>query len=391
MNLTSVTFDEITQSHLDGLVEVSVRESYCLEFKKELPSGDGAELEFAKDISAMSNWVGGDIVYGLAEKEQGAASKLFPVGGTDDAQRLLGKWQAIADAKIAPRIPGLRFRSIALSSGGFAMIVRVPKSYVAPHAVRVNPDKGQLAYWIRTDAHVRPMSEDEVRRRYVSGPDLISRLDRVRYANVLSGTDTVGGPYYDRAVRVHCLFVPVEGLLYDANHSYPVLKSAVECLTMEGGSYSAATPCLEGAFRHAGEDEGIAYSWCVHRNGMVEWVDAGTNRIWPNPHVKQPEKCLRPRYENVLVARLSEIKQAFALLGISGQVAVCLSLTRVKGAVVYVDLTTRDGGVKCPHEEIHAPVVIVNSVDELSLASIKPCFDLVMNAFGMKESAAKHC
>lgn len=389
MSIHLIPFDEITESHLYALVEASTRESYCLEFKKEPPSAEGAEIEFSKDISALSNWVGGDIIYGMAEKDQGAASKIFPVGEAAEAQRVLDRWQAIADSRIAPRIPGLRFRSIALKAGGFVMIIRVPKSYIAPHAVRVNHDKGQLAYWIRTDAHVRPMSEDEVRRRYVSGPDLVSKIDRVRYANVLSGSDTVAGPYYESAVRVHCLFVPIEGLLYEANHSNSALKAAAEHLKMDVG-YSAPTPCLEGCFRSGGEDEGIGYSWCVHRNGTVGWTDAGTNRVWGNSYVRQPERCLRPKYENVLMARVDDVKKAFASLGVVGQVAICLSLTRVKGAEVSFDDMTRYAGVKCPYDEIHAPPVIVNSPDSLSLDSIKPCFDLVMNAFGIKESVAKH-
>ncbi len=119
---------------------------------------------------------------------------------------------------------------------------------------------------------------------------------------------------------------------------------------------------------------------------MIAWTDAGTNRIWPRPGIVQPDKCVRPKYEKVLGDRINDVKRAFGTLGISGQIAVCLSLTRTKGAEVCLDMNSGLVSGKCPHDEIHAPAIIVDSVNELSSGSLKPSFDLVMNAFGFKAS-----
>lgn len=386
MNLLLVPFEEITEDHLDRLVQAAARESYCLEYKMALPPEDGAEFEFSKDISAMSNWVGGDIVYGMSEMDQGAASKIFSLGDVVNAQRVLDKWQAIADARIAPRIPGLRFRSVALNSGGFAMVVRVPKSYLAPHAVRINREKGQLAYWIRTDSHVRPMPEDEVRRRYVAGPDLIQTVNRIRYSNVLSKEMTIDGPYWPNSIMIHCMFVPVEGLMHDVNHAYATLKKAAGNLTIDGKVSPQPMPCLEGAFLHGGANGGIEHSWAVHRNGTIVWTDAGTCRVDCSLGELNKVKQMNLRYQKNLTDRLSEVRAVLSELGVLGQVAVGLSLTRTKGAVVPPDMNSRKGGKACPHEEIHAPVFIVDSPTQITPDEFSDSFEVVLNTFGLSES-----
>jgi hypothetical protein len=384
MDLNSKTLEEIKESHLEALVDSSVRESYCLEFKKDFPPGPDAAEEVAKDVTAMANWVGGDIVYGIAEVDGGAASKVFGLGEIQESQRVVDKWQATIDAKVVPRIPGLRFQVVELNGGKYALVIRVPKSYLAPHAVRINPSKGQLSFWVRTESHVRPMPEDEVRRRYVSGPDLASRIDRLRFAHVLSGNSTIAGPYVSGAVRVQCLFVPLVGILNEHNHAYPELKDAINHLVFDS-NYSAPVPCLEGALRCAEGEGGIAQSWCIFRNGTVVWTDSKTNNVRPVPSLKLPEKIVTPRYVKVLTDKFDEVKQAFRALGSTGQIAVCLSLTNARGAEIMADPYSGVKSSKCPHDEIHAPPILVDSHELLSPEQLKPSFDLVMNAFGFSQ------
>ena len=61
--------DGITESDLQVLVTEGTREGTQLEFKLTLPGGtDDEKREFLKDVSAMANSQGGDIIYGIGEE-----------------------------------------------------------------------------------------------------------------------------------------------------------------------------------------------------------------------------------------------------------------------------------------------------------------------------------
>jgi hypothetical protein len=102
-----------------------------LEFKRELPQPrlEQAKVELLKDVCAMANSAGGDILYGMEERD-GAAAALVPITEPFDAAER--RMRQVLDA-IEPRLDGLRFREVTLGSGGYAMVLRVPASYAGPH------------------------------------------------------------------------------------------------------------------------------------------------------------------------------------------------------------------------------------------------------------------
>jgi predicted HTH transcriptional regulator len=64
--MISKRLEEIVENDLLGLV--GVPETRQLEFKENIVGNADDEIkEFLKDVSAMANAVGGDIVYGIAE------------------------------------------------------------------------------------------------------------------------------------------------------------------------------------------------------------------------------------------------------------------------------------------------------------------------------------
>jgi hypothetical protein len=151
-------------------------ESQTLEFKRELPTIDArGRHEFLKDVSALANADGGDLVYGVAEHD-GAADIPAPIPGlaADEVHRRLTQ---ILDAGLEPRVNGISMRDVPFAAGGFAWIVRVPASFSAPHRYRYDHHS---RFVIRNGTVTSDMSYDQVRDAFDRVGSLSERARQFR-------------------------------------------------------------------------------------------------------------------------------------------------------------------------------------------------------------------
>lgn len=161
-------------------------ESQVLDFKRDLPGRDNkARVEFLKDVCALSNADGGDLVYGVAEKS-GSASSLAPITGepADAACRRLAQ---ILEAGIEPRATGVQFHAAPLSTG-YALVIRVPSSFNGPH--RYLSD-GYSRFVVRVGTHTVELSYEQLRSAFDRTSSLIDRARQFRdgrIGRIISGT-----------------------------------------------------------------------------------------------------------------------------------------------------------------------------------------------------------
>ncbi|KAA6489933.1 ATP-binding protein [Agrobacterium sp. ICMP 7243] len=131
MSLQGVPFTKVSEADVRRLLDFGVGESVYLDYKRQ-PYERSDRKEFLKDISAMANTLGGDLLIGVAEKD-GFPSSLNPfLGDCDEEMRRL---EQIAITGLDPRIRNLQIKPIPLAAGGNLIMVRVPRSYLAPHRV----------------------------------------------------------------------------------------------------------------------------------------------------------------------------------------------------------------------------------------------------------------
>src|SRR6266403_6171171 len=103
--------DQIDEILLNQVCSEKWDESSTLEFKailpKPAPPDDKPKQEFLKDVAALANAGGGDIVYGISEVN-GKANALLRIqeaaNPVDATRRRLGQW---LESGIEPRIGGL--------------------------------------------------------------------------------------------------------------------------------------------------------------------------------------------------------------------------------------------------------------------------------------------
>lgn len=171
--------ESVDAAVIDSLVQNRVAESTTVEFKAALPDrSDKGIFEFLKDACAMANSAGGDIVYGVRELD-GVADAVQPISEESEDKTLLRLGQML-DSGIEPRIPGMRFQSVAVS-GGFVLVMRVPQSFSGPHRIVRN---GQHRFPLRNQRHVSDMSYDQLRTAFDRTSSLAAEARSFRRARI---------------------------------------------------------------------------------------------------------------------------------------------------------------------------------------------------------------
>jgi hypothetical protein len=172
----------ITEADLQSLVNEGRREDGQLEFKQALPgNNDDGKKEFLKDVTAMANTSGGDIIYGIREDrstpdEAGKAAEVVAITGLGvDAVKL---WMSeLLHSSVEERMFGIVIHDVPIAAGGFALVVRVPKSWNSPHVVR---HKNHWRFYARNSAGVYAMNVTELRAAFLLSDTLTQRLDEFR-------------------------------------------------------------------------------------------------------------------------------------------------------------------------------------------------------------------
>jgi hypothetical protein len=116
-----------TKADLEALHSNQVKESSSLEYKASLAieNTDPRKTEISKDVSAMANANGGQIVYGMTEKDQ------LPTGVDNGISPTPfdGLWfEQVIQQNIRPAIEGLKITPIPSGAGTNYFVIDVPAS-----------------------------------------------------------------------------------------------------------------------------------------------------------------------------------------------------------------------------------------------------------------------
>jgi hypothetical protein len=168
------------------LVDDQVPEGSELDYKLrpyDDPAKDKHERndELRKDVTALANAVGGVIVCGISDND-GLPGKLL--GFSDSLDKLEGILGGVIRTRIWPPIDGVDIVAVRdpTSSKGCLLIV-VPASQRAPHAVQPHADADALKYARRIGRHTEWLSETQVadlyRSRFTAAQSQPQRVDEL--------------------------------------------------------------------------------------------------------------------------------------------------------------------------------------------------------------------
>jgi len=373
--LKSATLATIEELKRNGVVE-----STTLEYKSDLPgTSDDQRREFLKDVSAFANTAGGDLVYGVKEKD-GVIDGMPGVEILNADKTVLDLEQRIRDG-IEPRLrPDPQFHHFEVKSGRFVFLIRVDQSWIAPHRVSF---KGHGHFYGRGAAGIYSMNVQQLRDAFTASVTLTERVRAFRMERVSKvAHHSTPVPIQDEGRPVLILhLIPLAAFASHFSISIGAESDRLREFNPIGFEPRAGTSRLnlDGRVNCAGHDRDRDPRWQsytqIYRTGIVEAVEA------LNYADRNGQRFLYPTYETDLRETLPNHLNLLTMLAVPTPIYVFVSLIRVGGCRLMYERSTssRDS---VDREDILLPEVVIEDggvpVDNI----LKPMLDMIWNAVG---------
>jgi hypothetical protein len=369
--------DLIQEEDLLFLIDSQVQESKTLEYKRELPDGsDRGKVSFLRAISAFANTIGGDLVYGIDAKD-GIPSKLNPLVMTSIDQTL--QWlEQLSISGLEPRLTGVQYKFVPLPVGGHALVIRVARSWNAPHRVTVG---GHSHFYGRNSAGAYPLDVGELRQAFTMSETAIERISKFRADRIFSIAAEESAVVLSEGARVILHLVPLNSFSTRNQIEISAENDFVRAFCPPGSRGWNHRLNLDGRVCFTTQRNGRSDSYTqLYRDGRVEAAFCFVDR--------QGEKTIPSRwYEEQIIKSLRSYLSALSSLGVSPPIFVALSMLGVSGYSMYVP-----GGRSFMHDySVDRDTLIFPElqIDEMSADPtkfMKSTFDSVWNAFGYERS-----
>lgn len=379
MSLFHKTIDLITEADIHGLKEHNVPEGRMLDYKLTLPADSN---EFRYDITSFANTAGGELIFGIREKQEngvnmGEPEAIAPLATSLDQDIL--RLEQILQSNIEPRLRGVRFKPIKISSGGNLLLVRVPKSWNGLHMVRLNES---FRIYSRNSRGKYTMNADEIRSGFIAaetGYERIRGFRQKRLERIATGDTPVpisAGP------KVVFHVIPFSML-------DPTIEHELDLLTGFEAPFPIGTENVTHQYNFDGKvffrplEGGYTTTYVQYlRNGIVE---ACTNNVFDQEHKILGSYVL----EKYLIRALKNYLGRLKLLNVTEPFAAGLSVVGAKGWTLQI-YTPRWGTpdpIPFVSDQMLAPELRIDSYDEAPHTILRPAFDRIWNAAGRDRSA----
>jgi hypothetical protein len=189
------------KTDLQRLVDESLEESLTLDYKdsRALSREGKAPEELCKDVTALANSAGGQLVYGIEEDKATKKPSRVDDGVTDP--KITREWiEQTLNSRVQPRMNGVTTTRIDMGNNQFGYVITVPQTQTGPHQA---PDG---KYYKRFDLQSVHMHDYEVRdiMRRSTTPDLYTELwfdGRLKQHT----PKIIEGRQFSETVMLHCV------------------------------------------------------------------------------------------------------------------------------------------------------------------------------------------
>lgn len=376
------TLESITEADLRTLLADEVAEGKAIEYKRSLPDNtDESKREFLADVSSFANAAGGHLVFGILE-EKGVPVEICGLPGIDPDEELQRLENLIRDG-IESRILGAQMRSVRLSTGDAAIVVRIPRSWAQPHAVN---HRKHWRFYSRNSAGKYPLDVSEVRAAFVLSESLADRVRTFR-AQRLSNIVAAQTPVAlgeDGQIVLH--MVPFGA--FDAGSKVDISSLGQDTRTLKpiNGSVGGQRYNLDGlvTYDYTLARPGRSYVQLFH-SGIIEAVETSILGVSEGETPYIPSVL----YERELLTVLPIYLSVQQRLGVAPPLFLMLSLLGVSGFVMAVSgKLDRFGDRAYPidRDALVLPEIIIESFGIDPAEAMRPIFDSVWNAAGWARS-----
>lgn len=369
--------DTITKEDLFNLIDNKILENKTLEYKKKLPDFTSKESkeEFFADITSFANSNGGDLIFGIDEKN-GEPDNLcgFIIDNVD--QTLIRIQDLLNNSNhIKPRIYGIDFKIIDLDNSNYALIIRIPKSWNSPHRVR---KKDANRFYIRAFNKKEELDIDELRIAFNftdSINEKIKNFRSERIGKIISENTPI---YLESKSKTLINLIPLSSFLSNdyCNFNLPINNLNILHHISEGIGNTRYN--FDGVIRTKPEHKiGHYYSYVqLFKNGIIESVDTS---LLSSNYICSSD------YESKIINAFYGYIKTLKLLQINFPMIIFITLIGVKG--FEMDLENRSNkNRKIDRDILLLPEIILENNDKPLELVLKPCFDTIWNSCGFKGS-----
>jgi hypothetical protein len=381
MALSTINFEDISERDLTELISAGVPEGVLLDFKREMYGrSDSDAKEFLKDVSSFTNTSGGHLIIGIDEAA-GVPTKITPMTGDPDQD--LQRLENLARDGMEPRISGLRIRALQISTGGYVIILRIPKSWSPPH--RVSARNTNRIYG-RNSAGTYELSIEELRVVFTSSANVLDRVRMFRaerLARIDSGEAIA--PLAQNCGRLVVHLVPISAFGLSSQIEPGRAYKAQELLRpMSGMGYSPRIN-FDGFSNLYNGADGKCWSYTqMFRNGAIEAVkvrvvsDTETGELWV-PTLD---------FDRWILERLPGYLSALQQLDVPPPIILMITLQGVRGARLGVLPRSLDDPPKIDRDVLELPECVIEQygTDTEYQRAARPAFDALWNTGGYFKS-----
>jgi schlafen family protein len=364
---------EIGLRDLEELIG-NVAEGLQVDFKQAaVGKADAERKEFVADVTAFANASGGDIVFGIVEGPDAVASQVLgiPVADLDAEERRLAE---IIRNGTEPRLSDFEFKWIDNPPNGHVLILRIGRSWRAPHRVTL---AGHDRFYIRNARGKHPMNTDELRTAFTRGQALEDRIAQFQRARIdliaerQGPVDMGGGP----KLVVHALplvsFADPPAVQFRYGE---VLQSP-----LGGGSYNQMHT-LEGPVTYGFRGTTISRYTLHFRNGILEGVTDCASDIQTSSIPLTP-------VEATIARAVSDHLKYWNEKGIGPPYFLFVSILFAEGYLGISGSMWSEEGVRVKRRHLLLPSQVITQSEGIHIGTLlRPTFDLLWNGFGYSSS-----
>ena len=381
-------FEAVTTEDVKALLANEVPENRLLEYKESLPgNSDSDKKEFLADVSAFANAAGGDLLYGVVERRDAdgkttgipnSVPGLVNINSDEEIRRL----ESMIQMGLEPRIVGLRVKPVDGGHEGPVILIRVPRSFNAPHMVTF---KNHSRFYSRNSAGKYPLDVTEIRAAFALSENLTERIRRFRDERVgRIVADETPLPLTQTAKLVLHV-VPVTSLALGTTLDHQSLETfgkQLSPINTRGYDYRYN---FDGFLTHGttdGSGRHQAYTQ-LFRTGTVEAVNAWLLAV-DDGKPEIPGGFL----EREIVRTLQIYFPWLAELGFEPPMVVMLSLLGIRGGIVDARSLGhfQFRGYPIDRDVLLLPDVLLTDSSEDVATLLRPVFDAIWQAAGWDAS-----
>lgn len=363
---------DIALDDIKILLSDGIPESKTLDYKRDLFLNTREEkINFLADVSAFANTSGGDLVYGIDEKN--AVPKEITGIVAENLDDLILRMEQLVCNGLEPRVL-IDPHHIEIGKGKYVLVVRVEKSHTPPHRVTLD---GHDKFYSRASRSKYQLDVEGLRAAFNRTDDAMQKILNFRASRV----SEIESGYFPLPVmpsgKAILHLIPTDSHVISSKELAEIFPTRI---SYDHVSFYSNITNFDGKLFHdsSGGNSGARRYAQLYRNGAIEVVHTveygQTKGIWIEV------------IETVLRFGIIHYLKLYEQLGFSGPFIAYISFTNVKGYRVAGERYAGITNTPIDRDVLLLPGITLEHNDAALDQKIQPVFDLIWNAVGISQS-----